>query len=93
MMPKLAVLLVVMVGLDGCGVRDCLIGVAQRDCYAEGSPRATFPQDDATCRNYGLTPGTHDYAVCRQAKANERRRTERETDFGFLKNPLAPNLR
>ena len=91
-MPKAAVFLV-MLGLGGCGARDCMIGIAQHDCFAEGSPRATFPQDDVTCRNYGLRPGTHDYAVCREAKANERRRTGRETDFGFLENPLAPNLR
>lgn len=92
-MRKLAAPLVVLLGLGGCGVRDCAIGIAQHDCFQRGSPLATFPQDDAVCRDYGLAPGTRDDRVCREAKARERRRTERETDFGFLENPLAPNLR
>lgn len=92
-MVKRAAPLLVMLLLGGCGARDCLLGIAHRDCYAEGSPLAEFPQDDAICRGYGLTPGTRDYGVCRQKKRHERALTARETDYGFLRNPLTPDVR
>ena len=79
--------------LAGCGARDCMIGIAHRDCVPQGSPVAEFPQDDAVCRDYGLTPGTKDYEICRQKKRHVRVLTGRETDYGALQNPLTPNLR
>lgn len=88
-----ASLLVLVLCLGGCGARDCLLGIAHRDCQAEGSPLAAFPQDDAICRGYGLTPGTRDYEICRQTKHHERALTARETDYGFLRNPLTPDIR
>ena len=78
--------------LGGCDPRDCYLGIAHEDCYAPGSPLAAFPQDDAICRDYGLAPGTHDYAVCRQEKRHVRDLTDRESDFGFLKIPLSPDV-
>ncbi len=79
--------------LAGCDPRDCALGIAHRDCYPKGSALAAFPQDDAICRSYGLDPGTHDYAVCRNQKRHERQLTERATDFGFLEEPLTPDVR
>ena len=77
----------------GCGVRDCSLGINHNNCFAEGSPRATVPQDDVTCRSYGLAPGTHDYAVCRGNKQRVRTLTSRETDYGVLQEPLTPSVR
>jgi hypothetical protein len=71
----------------------CILGIldiAHDDCSFAVS---AFPRDDASCRSYGLTPGTHDYAVCRQAKADMNRRTLDETSYSFLRNPLLPDLR
>ena len=79
--------------LGGCDPRDCALGIAHRDCYLEGSVSAMFPQDDAICRSYGLDPGTRDYAVCRDQKRHERALTGRETNFGVLEEPLAPDVR
>lgn len=78
--------------LAGCDPRDCALGIAHRDCYAEGSTLAAFPQDDAICRGQGLEPGTRDYAICRRAKQHVRALTERETDYGVLRNPLIPDV-
>ena len=77
--------------LGGCDPRDCWLGISQGDCDAGGTTLAAFPQDDAICRDYGLTPGTHDYAICRAKKRRVRALTEHETDYGFLNNPLTPN--
>lgn len=85
-------LLLTMLNLAGCGARDCMLDIAHRDCGRTGAVLASFPQDDAICRSYGLTPDTHDYAVCRLAKARERRLTSRETDYGVLQNPLTPDF-
>ena len=85
-------LLLTMLGLTGCGARDCMLDIAHRDCAASGAVLASFPQDDAICRSYGLVPGTYDYAVCRRAKARERHLTSRETDYGILQNPLTPDF-
>ncbi len=79
--------------LAGCDPRDCALGIAHRDCYPEGSPLAMFPQDDAVCRSYGLDPGTHDYAACRDQKRHVRQLTNRETNFGALEEPLTPDVR
>ncbi len=57
-----------------------------------GKDLAAFQQDDAICREYGLAPGSHDYAICRDKKRHERALTERETDYGFLQNPLTPDV-
>ena len=89
----IAAALLIPLGLGGCDLRDCALGIATSDCAPIGSPAAAFPQDDATCRSYHLTPGTKDYATCREAKVHERSLTERATDFGFLQNPLTPDLR
>ena len=88
---SLAITAALLVG--GCDPRDCALGIAHRDCYPEGSPLAMFPQDDAICRSYGLDPGTRDYAVCRDRKRHERALTDRETNFGVLEEPLAPEVR
>jgi hypothetical protein len=87
-----------LLALGGCGARDCMMGIAHRDCVAQSAPVAAFPQvafpqDDAVCRSYGLTPGTPDYAICRQKKRHVRVLTGRETDYGALQNPLTPDLR
>ena len=79
--------------LAGCGARDCAYGIAHRDCVAEGNTRVAFPQDDVICRSYGLTPGTRDYATCRASKQHERQLTRAESDYGFLRNPILPDLR
>jgi hypothetical protein len=75
-------------GLGGCGLEDCALDLAYRDCAAP----ARFPQDDAACRAHGLTPGTPDYVRCRQAKAHERKLTSDETADGFLRNPILPDV-
>ena len=93
MMRRAASFVLLCLCLGGCGARDCGLGIARRDCLAEGSLAARFPQDDAICRGYGLAPRTHDYAVCRQAKAHERVLTARETDYGVLNDPLTPDIR
>ena len=85
-------LLLATLALGGCDPRDCWLGISHGDCYAEGAAQAQFPQDDSICRQYGLTPGTRDYAICRQDKRHERALTARESDFGFLQNPLAPDV-
>ena len=90
---RLTLVLVGALACAGCDPRDCALGIANGDCYPQGSALAAFPQDDAICRSYGLTPGTHDYKVCRKTKAHERALTERETDYGFLNNPLTPSVR
>jgi hypothetical protein len=78
--------------LGGCDPRDCWLGIANGDCPSDGGALARFPQDDAICRDYGLVPGTRDYAVCRLKKRDVRAQTERQTDYGFLQNPLTPNI-
>ena len=67
----IAAALLIPLGLGGCDLRDCALGIATSDCAPIGSPAAAFPQDDATCRSYHLTPGTKDYATCREAKVHE----------------------
>lgn len=91
--PKLAAVLLLPLGLCGCDPRDCLLGIANRDCAPAGSPLAQFPQDDAVCRGFGLAPGTRAYATCRETKLHERSLTERATDFGALQSPILPDLR
>ena len=90
---KVAAALLALLGLGGCDPRDCLLGIANRDCAPVGSPVAMFPQDDAVCRSYRLKPGTDDYAICREQKLHERSLTERATDFGALENPVTPDVR
>ncbi len=92
-LPRLALIAAIALATAGCDPRDCALGIASGDCHPEGSPLAAFPQDDAICRSYRLAPGTRDYRLCREAKAHERALTERETDYGFLNNPLTPNVR
>ena len=71
-----------------------MLGIANRDCAPVGSPVAMFPQDGrGSCRSYGLTPGTKDYAICREQKLHERSLTERATDFGLFENPITPDVR
>jgi hypothetical protein len=84
---------VVALLLAGCGAQDCVLDIAHGDCAALGPLETAIPQDDAICRSYGLTPGTPDYAHCRKAKRHVRRLTKDETDDGFLRNPLLPDLR
>ncbi len=72
---------------DGCLLG--IIGVAHEDCAGVAS---SFPRDDFFCRSYGLTPGTHDYAVCRQAKAHARQLTLDESGDSFLRNPILPDV-
>jgi hypothetical protein len=86
------VLLLIALLLGGCDARDCWLGIAHSDCNPEGSALAQFPQDDAICREYGLTPGTKDYVTCRLKKRAVRAETERATDYGFLQNPLTPDV-
>ena len=91
---RLALLLLVIPLL--CGFedpRDCWLGIANHDCYLRGAAQAAFPQDDSICRTYGLVPGTHDYDICRKTKRHERALTERETDYGFVANPLTPDVK
>ena len=90
---KVAAALLALLGLGGCDPRDCLLGIANRDCAPVGSPTAMFPQDDAVCRSYHLKPGTADYAICREQKLHVRSLTERATDFGVLQNPIVPDVR
>lgn len=90
-MPRLALLAASLL-LAGCGARDCLLDIARRDCSAERSGPTTFPQDDASCRSYGLTPGTRDYALCRSRKAHEQSLSAQESDYSFLRNPSLPDL-
>ena len=90
---RLALLCALGLATGGCDPRDCALGIADGDCFPEGSTLAAFPQDDAICRSYGLVPGTHDYLVCRQTKRHVRALTERETDYGFLSNPLTPSIK
>ena len=90
---RLTLLIGLTLACAGCDPRDCALGIANGNCYPEGSALAAFPQDDAICRSYGLTPGTRDYVICRKAKAHERALTERETDYGFLNNPLTPSIK
>ena len=89
----LFVLMPVVLALGGCDVRDCWLSIAHDDCVAEGSNLAAFPQDDAICRDYGLEPGTRDYAICRQKKEAVRARAEQASDYGFLQNPLTPDIK
>ena len=90
--PRALPLLLATLSLAGCGARDCMLNISHGDCGPRGAVLASFPQDDAVCRSYGLAPDTRDYATCRRAKARERHLTARETDYGFLQNPLTPNL-
>ena len=90
--PRAVPLLLTMLSLAGCGARDCALDIAHRDCGQTGAVLASFPQDDAICRGYGLKAETHDYAVCRRAKARERHLTSRETDYSVLQNPLTPDF-
>lgn len=85
--------LAVLPFLGGWGLRDCPLGIAHSDCHERGSPQARFPQDDAVCRSYGLAPDTRAYDLCRESRRHVRALTERETDFGFLQNPLLPDVR
>ena len=89
---RLSVFLMATLALAGCDPRDCWLGIANGDCATDGTALAAFPQDDAICREYGLAPGSHDYAICRDKKRHERALTERETDYGFLQNPLTPDV-
>lgn len=73
---------------DGCLLE--IIGIAHADCNLAPS---AFPADDASCRSYGLKPGTHDYAVCRKAKAHMEKLTQDETGHSYLWNPILPDLR
>ena len=92
-LPRFALLAAIALATAGCDPRDCALGIANGDCYPQASALAAFPQDDAICRSYGLEPGTRDYRLCREAKHHERALTERETDYGFLNNPLTPNVK
>ena len=86
---RLAIIFIVVLASSAAHAEDCLlkiIGVAHGDCPLETS---AFPQDDAICRTYGLTPGTHDYKVCRTAKAHERKLTSDETFVQFFAEPAA----
>ncbi|MGD0635971.1 MAG: hypothetical protein ABSA13_17280 [Beijerinckiaceae bacterium] len=90
---RLVASLVLVLISTGCHADGCLleiIGIAHQDCNM--APNA-FPQDDASCRSYGLRPGTHDYAVCRKAKAHMEKLTQDETGYSFLRNPLLPDVR
>lgn len=89
---RLIALALIAATLGGCDPRDCYLGIAHQDCYAEGSALAQFPQDDSVCRGYGLKPGTRDYAICRRSKRHVRALTDRETDFGVLQNSLTPDV-
>jgi hypothetical protein len=92
-MPFAAVLLAAL-ALAGCNdPRECWLGISHEDCSTAGTALAQFPQDDAICRDYGLTPGTRDYAICRQKKRAARAETEQATDYGFLQNPLLPDVK
>ncbi len=92
-LPRLALAITISLVAGACDPRDCALGIANGDCTPQGSALAAFPQDDAICRSYGLEPGTRDYRLCREAKHHERALTERETDYGFLNNPLTPNVK
>jgi hypothetical protein len=85
---RAAVVLLLALGLAGCGLADCAFDLAYHACAAP--PRV--PEDDAICRAYGLKPGTPDYARCRHAKAHERKLTQDETSDGFLRNPILPDI-
>lgn len=89
---RLLAILLATLALAGCDPRDCWLGIAHGDCPADGPGLAAFPQDDAICQSYGLAPGTSDYAICRAKKREVRGLTANETDYGFLQNPLTPNV-
>jgi hypothetical protein len=57
--------------LEGCAEFPgrCELGIAHEDCTPEPASYQRFPGDDATCRSYGLRPGTDDYSKCRTVKA------------------------
>lgn len=79
--------------LAGCGAQDCIIDIAHRDCPGAAPVVVTqFPQDDASCSSYGLRPGTRDYAKCREQKRHVERLSKDESDYGFLRNPLLPDV-
>lgn len=73
---------------DGC--LPGIIGVAHEDCAGIAT---SFPRDEFFCRSYGLTPGTHDDAVCRNAKSKARQLTLDETGDSYLRNPILPAVR
>jgi hypothetical protein len=90
---KRLVPLVATLLLAGCGAQECVIDVSHRDCPGVGAVAVSqFPQDDASCRSYGLRPGTRDYATCREHKRHLHRLSRNETDYGFLRNPLLPDV-
>lgn len=78
--------------LTGCTLQECVLDLAHGDCPAPQPVASTFPQDDASCRSYGLTPGTRSYARCRDAKAHVHHLTRDESDYGFLRNPILPDV-
>lgn len=79
--------------LAGCGAQECIVDIAHGDCPPAGPVVASqFPQDDASCRSYGLRPGTRDYAKCRDRKRHVHRLSRDESDYGFLRNPPLPDL-
>ncbi len=89
---KRGLVLALGLALSGCGARDCVFDIAHRDCPIVRPVATTFPQDDASCRSYGLAAGTRAYARCREAKAHVHHLTRDESDYGFLRNPLLPDL-
>ena len=60
----LAALMILLVGLAGCGMR-CLT------CEV-GDPALAATNDDATCRSYGVAPGSPGYVQCRMNLENNR---------------------
>ncbi|WP_158810104.1 hypothetical protein [Beijerinckia sp. L45] len=90
-MKRLAPLIALL--LAGCGAQDCALDLAHGSCPGVGPVAVSqFPRDDASCRSYGLRPGTRAYAKCREQKRHVQRLTKDETDYGFLRNPLLPDV-
>ncbi len=89
---KRSAALALTLALSGCGARDCLYDLAHRDCPVVRPVVTSFPQDDASCRSYGLAEGTHAYARCREAKAHVHRLSRDESDYSFLRNPILPDV-
>jgi len=76
-------LLPLLNGLAGCAKSmpgRCELGIARGDCIRGDASLGHFPNDDAVCQSYGLTPGSESYAVCRKAKARVNDKTEEEID-------------
>ncbi|HYP58300.1 MAG TPA: hypothetical protein VEQ35_08455 [Beijerinckia sp.] len=90
MMTRISLLIAYVLSLAGCAdfPGRCELGIAHHDCLPGEASYREFPSDDATCRAYGLKPGTHDYEICRAAKYQVEEEAKTAINAGWWKNPL-----